>query len=109
MSRFNNTGGQTTVLLIQNTAAYDIGGTVSFWDESGGLIWSLALATPPATRLGPKQLFVAVLPNYTQLQGRVGSITVTNDGRYGDLKGKTVSLDTANGYSFDTPMEGRAR
>ncbi len=33
-----------------------------------------------------------------------GSVTVSNDGRYGDLSGKAVAVEPATGFSFDTPM-----
>ena len=43
------------------------------------------------------------------LQGRSGSITVTSDARYGVLAGKAVSLESATGFSFDSPMAARPR
>jgi hypothetical protein len=36
--------------------------------------------------------------------GQSDTITVTHTGRQGDLAGKTVSLDPASGFSFDTLM-----
>ena len=33
-----------------------------------------------------------------------GAVTVAHDGRYGDLSGKTVALEPATGFSFDSPM-----
>ena len=33
-----------------------------------------------------------------------GTITITHDGRYGDLQGKGVALEPSTGFSFDTPM-----
>ena len=40
--------------------------------------------------------------------GFAGSITVTQDGRYGDLQGKSVALEPAVGFSFDTPLSYHA-
>jgi hypothetical protein len=54
-----------------------------------------------------KQLLVLSLPGVLGLAGQSGSITITHDGRYGDLSGKAVTLEPATGYSFDTLMEGR--
>jgi hypothetical protein len=31
-------------------------------------------------------------------------MTVSHDGRYGDLTGKTVALEPSTGFSFDSPM-----
>ena len=39
--------------------------------------------------------------------GASGAITIANDGRYGDLTGKTVALEPATGFSFDSPMVPR--
>jgi hypothetical protein len=36
--------------------------------------------------------------------GQGGAITVSHDGRYGDLSGKTVALEPSTGFSFDSPM-----
>ena len=36
--------------------------------------------------------------------GQGGTITVSHDGRYGDLAGKTVALEPSTGFSFDSPM-----
>jgi hypothetical protein len=41
--------------------------------------------------------------------GQSGSITVTHDGGYGELAGKTVALEPSTGFSFDTPMLPRSR
>jgi hypothetical protein len=39
--------------------------------------------------------------------GASGSIIVNNDGRYGALSGKLVSLEPATGFTFDTTMVPR--
>jgi hypothetical protein len=41
--------------------------------------------------------------------GHAGTITVSHDGRYGDLAGKTVALEPSTGFSFDSPMEPRVK
>jgi hypothetical protein len=43
------------------------------------------------------------------LAGKVGPITVSHDGRYGDLTDKTVALEPATGFSFGSPMIARPR
>jgi len=99
--RFNNAGTQVTVLLLQNPTNYDITGNVYFWNATGGLT-----ATVPFT-LTAKQL--TVLNTATAAPGVGGAVTVSHNGRYGDLSGKTVALEPATGFSFDSPMLPRLK
>jgi hypothetical protein len=99
--RFNNSGTQITVLLLQNPTNYTIGGNIYFWDTTGTLI-----ATSPFS-LGPKQL--EVLNTATVAPGVGGTVTIAHDGRYGDLAAKTVALEPATGFSFDSPALPRVR
>jgi hypothetical protein len=98
--RFNNSGSQVTVLLLHNPTNYPINGTVYFWDNSGAFSASQGFA------LAGKELFV--FNTNTVAPGLAGAITVTHDGRFGDLQGKSVALEPATGFSFDTPMSYRA-
>jgi hypothetical protein len=50
-----------------------------------------------------------VLNTANSVNGVSGSMTVVHDGRYGDLSGKSVALEIATGFSFDSPMLPRAR
>jgi hypothetical protein len=43
------------------------------------------------------------------VNGVSGAITVAHDGRYGDLTGKTVALEPATGFSFDSALEARPK
>ena len=94
--RFNNSGTQVTVLLLQNPTNYTITGTVYFWAAAG-----TAAGTAPIN-LAPKAL--QVLATQTVAPGTSGALTVAHTGRYGDLSGKTVALEPATGFSFDSPM-----
>jgi hypothetical protein len=98
LPRFNNTGSQITVLVVQNPASYPVNGHVWFWDFGGALLGSAPLA------LGAKQTIVLNTVSVVGVAGQGGTITVSNNGRYGDLSGKTVALEPATGLSFDTPM-----
>jgi hypothetical protein len=102
VSRFNNSGTQGTVLVVQNTAAYNVSATLYFWNNAGTM-----LGTPMPVTFTPKQLQVLSLPAIPALAGASGSITISNTGRYGDLKGKATALEPSTGFSFDTLMEGR--
>lgn len=97
--RFNNSGSQLTVLLLQNPTDYTINGTVFFWDVGGSFLASQGFT------LAAKQIFV--FNTSTVTPGFTGAITVTQDGRFGDLQGKSVALEPSTGFSFDTPMTYR--
>jgi hypothetical protein len=94
--RFNNSGTQITVLLLQNPTNYPITGTVYFWNTAGTQV-----ANSPFSLVGKQTL---VLNTSTVAPGVGGALTVAHDGRYGDLSGKTVALEPATGFSFDSPM-----
>jgi hypothetical protein len=99
--RFNNTGSQATVLVLQNPTEGTVAARVFFWDAAGG-----AIASVPVS-LVPRQTFV--LNTATAAPGASGSITLTHDAGYGRLIGKAVALEPATGFSFDSPMAPRAR
>ena len=101
VARFNNSGGQVTVLILQNPTSAPVTGTAYFWDQAGTLLASPPLALAPRTTL--------VLDTSTVAGGQSGSLTIGHDARYGDLSGKTVALAPAQGFSFDTPMVYRPR
>jgi hypothetical protein len=94
--RYNNTGTQLTVILLQNPTNYRIQGNIYFWSPLGALV-----ATQPFDLQGKNLL---VLQPLASTMGTSGAVTVSHDGRYGDLSGKTVALEPATGFSFDTPM-----
>jgi plastocyanin len=102
--RFNQTGSQTTVLILQNPTNYPISGTIYFWNASGALLNGTGTAFGP---LGPKGALVLSAGGVAGLPGTSGTVTITHDGRYGDLTGKAVALEPATGFSFDTPALSR--
>jgi hypothetical protein len=95
VSRFNNSGTQVSVLLIQNHRANARSGTAYFWSAAGALVGSSPF------NLSPKSLLV--LNTSTVVAGQSGSITIVHDGGYGGLGVKSVALEPATGFSFDTP------
>lgn len=101
--RFNNSGTQVTVLLLQNPTNYAITGHVYFWDAAGTM-----LHDEPLT-VGPKNLTILNTSSIGALTGFSGSVSVTHDGRYGDLAGKAVALEPATGFSFDSPALPRIK
>jgi hypothetical protein len=101
--RFNYTGTQVTSIIMQNTANYAISGRMYFWSDAGALDLT-ALFTVNA-----KATLVVNSGNYPAIVGKVGSVTIAHNGRYGDLAGKATAFDTTSGgITFDTPMTHRA-
>jgi uncharacterized repeat protein (TIGR01451 family) len=103
LARFNNSGSQFTVLFLQNPGVSIVSGHLYFWGAAGTL-----LATSNFS-LGAHQLLVLNSAGVTGLAGQSGTITLSHDGRYGELAGKTVALELATGFSFDSPLEVKAR
>jgi uncharacterized repeat protein (TIGR01451 family) len=101
--RFNNAGSQVTVLLLQNPADYPTAGEIYFRNASGVLVAVHAFA------LSPKQILVLNTATVPGAGAVGGAITIAHDGRYGDLSGKTVAVEPATGFSFDSPLEPRPR
>jgi len=99
--RFNNFGGQVTVLIIQNPGQLGVSGNARLWTAGGGTV----PVTTVAFTLGPRQTSVINLAtvNGGAANGTSGAITITNDGRYGQLAVKSVALEPSTGFSFDSP------
>jgi hypothetical protein len=99
--RYNNTGNQVTVLFVQNPADHAVSGSVRFWSPIGALLHTEPFA------LDPKQLLVAQTQSFSGAASTSGSITISHDGRYGELTGKTSALEPATGFNFETPFVPR--
>jgi plastocyanin len=102
--RFNQTGSQVTVLLLQNPTNYPIAGRAYFWSQAGALL----NAGGTAFSLAAKNMLVLNVGTVPGLPGQSGTITISHDGRYGDLTGKAVALEPSTGFSFDTAAVVRA-
>ncbi|HET9315666.1 MAG TPA: hypothetical protein VFQ51_08755, partial [Vicinamibacteria bacterium] len=98
--RFNNSGTQVTVLIIQNPGPEPVDLTVHFWSPTGALLASYS----PASAVAPKALLVLTTSTVPGAAGQSGAMTVSHTAGYGGLAGKTVALEPATGFSFDTPM-----
>ena len=90
-------------LVLQNRSARAVTGRLYFWDAAGH-----AAASHPFA-LAARGTLVQNTTTLPALAGRSGSITVSNDGGYGDLTGKAVALEPATGFSFDSPLVPRPR
>ena len=101
--RFNNGGGQATVVLLANEAATPVAGHVWFWSAAGAL-----LSSSPFT-LDARQSLALNVSTLPALAGQSGSLTVSHTAAHGTLVGKAVALEPATGFSFDTPLTPRPR
>ncbi len=101
--RFNNGGSQITVVVLQNTSSQTVNGTLLFWSPAGESLGTSAFSIAAHCALA---LNTGTLAG---VAGKSGSITVANDGRYGDLVGKSIALEPSSGFSFDSPMSPRTR
>ena len=103
LARFNNTGSQITVVVLQNPTSQPVDARLHFWSVSGVL-----LVSQPVTLAAHATLVLnsATLP---VLQGQGGSVTVAHNGPYAALSGKTVALEPSTGFSFDSPLEAKPR
>jgi plastocyanin len=104
--RYNQSGSQVSVLILQNPTNYSITGAVYFWTTGGTLLngpghnFTLPAKTALVLNVGTM---------HPSLPGTSGTVTIAHTGRYGDLTGKMVALEPATGFSFDTPMVPRVK
>ncbi|MET0552222.1 MAG: hypothetical protein ABW221_04240 [Vicinamibacteria bacterium] len=94
--RWNNTGSQVSVVVVQNLKSTAVNGDISFFDADGTLLGSLPIA------LGPHALYILNTASAPGLAGQSGSASIAHLGGYGALAGKIVSLEPATGFTFDT-------
>src|SRR6185503_8002234 len=95
--RFNNTGSQVTVLILQNTTSDIMGGVAYFRDQSGILVCGAAFG------LGGHSTLVLNTTDCPGVAGIAGSITIANTLPWGRIAGKAVAVEPATGFSFDSP------
>jgi hypothetical protein len=99
--RFNDSGSQVTVLLLQNTVEATVNGHVWFYDSAGTLQASRAFSIESRGSLA--------LDTSAVVPGVGGTLTVSHDGGYGALRGKAVALEPVTGFTFDTEIQYRPR
>jgi hypothetical protein len=97
--RFNNSGTQVTVILIQNATSRACTVRPFFLTSDGQLTGSSIPSSISARGL-------LILTPDVPLSG---SVRITHTCGYGGLSGKAVSVEPSTGFSFDTPMLPRPR
>jgi hypothetical protein len=98
LARFNNAGTQVTVLLSQNASDAAASASYFYWSTAGALLQTGSLSGHPS-----KALNVFNTTGFAPLVGVGGSITIAHDAPYGTWNVKSVALEPATGFSFDTP------
>ena len=101
--RFNNSGTQSTVLLVVNASDRTCTGFYEFFQNDGTRVLDRQFL------LSPAQLDVFPLASEAQLAGVSGSIRILHTCGYGGLSGKAVSLEPSTGFTFETPLVHRPR
>jgi hypothetical protein len=98
LPRWNNSGTQVTVFIINSLVRFLADVRIEFYNAAGTL-----LATQNFT-LNPSGLVVFATSSLPALAGQSGHAYVTHTAGYGGLAGKAVALEPSTGFSFDTPM-----
>ena len=101
--RFNNSGSQVTVVLVQNTSAAPAEVRLHFWSAAGALLFEQMQVLPS------KGLLSLNTSGFPELAGATGSITIASTAPYGTLAGKAVALEPATGFTFDSPLTPKPR
>jgi hypothetical protein len=92
--RFNNSGTQMTVLVLQNNDSTTVSGDLVFRTPAGAIIATVAFTIQPNGLL--------VYQTANAAPNSAGSISIPNTGRYGSLAGKSIAIEPATGLSFET-------
>lgn len=100
--RVNNSGTQSSVLLIQNVANRACDVAQHYFDAAGTYV-----ASGPLLAMAPYDL--KVVATAATFPGQSGSVRVTHTCGYGGLSGKAVAVEAATGFTFDTPFVHRPR
>jgi uncharacterized repeat protein (TIGR01451 family) len=102
--RFNNTGGQTSVLILQNRTSEPLTFRPYFWNDAGAELYSHVFVDIP-----PKGSWVFITTDPLELRGKSGSITIVHWGGYDALAGKCVSVEPSTGFAFDSLLVSKPR
>jgi hypothetical protein len=97
--RFNNSGTQSTVLVVQNATNRSCVARYALLNAAGALVGSTQ-RTIPVRGLDVVST-AALAPNES------GSVRLAHDCGFGGLSGKAVSVEPATGLTFDTQMVHR--
>lgn len=97
--RWNNGGGQVTVIVISNMSQTPASGAVWFYNAAGSPLTSVSFT------LAQNELTVINTSTVSALAGQSGHAHVVHTAGYGGLSGKAVALEPSTGFTFDTALE----
>jgi hypothetical protein len=96
--RFNNSGTQGTVLILQGAPAHQaVEVRMVFRSVAGALLHTITTQVPFE---GGAVFNLSAVP---QLAGQSGHAIIGHNGGYGGLVVKAVAVEPATGFTFDTP------
>lgn len=101
--RWNNSGSQITVFLIQNATTSTVTGSVFFYTNAGALVHTEPLSV---ARDGMQVVNTSAIPALTGLSGHAH---IAHLGGWAALSAKAVALEPSTGFSFDTLASPRPR
>jgi len=99
--RFNNTGTQTTVVLVASMVSFSCSASFHFYNTAGTF---LGTAT---NTYSARELFVLPTSSLAFANGQAGSIIIAHTCGYGGLAGKATALEPSTGFAFDTQLNPR--
>jgi hypothetical protein len=98
--RWNNSGTQVSVFVVQNTTSYTVTPKIVLFDAAGTVLHTFDLV------IGARGVHVQSTAGVPILVGKSGSALINCDNAgYGALAGKVVSVEPSTGFTFDTPIE----
>jgi hypothetical protein len=98
LPRFNNSGTQATVVLVQNGSRFAVDAQLHFYSGAGTLLHSQPLSLPVQGNVVFNTASVSVLQNVS------GTAVLAHTAPYGTLAGKAVALEPATGFTFETAL-----
>lgn len=101
LPRFNNSGGQVTVLNVASMVPFSCSATFHFYNNAGTFLGSTT------NTFTARELFVSNTSTLGFASGQSGSIIISHTCGYGGLSGKAVALEPSTGFTFDTLIQGR--
>jgi hypothetical protein len=96
--RFNNSGSQTTILIVTNAATFSCSAQFNFYNAAGTFLGS------SSNTFSVRETHVLNTSGLAFAVGQSGSIYVSHTCGYSGLAGKAVALEPATGFTFDTAM-----
>jgi hypothetical protein len=101
LPRFNNSGGQVTVLNVASMVPFTCSASFHFYNNAGTFLGT------SSNTFTARELFVSNTSTLGFAAGVSGSIIVSHTCGYGGLSGKAVALEPATGFTFDTVIQPR--